>query len=156
MAVILWGKCAINIEAVTGSSVTSRALEVPTPVQNSTSLSTERGEKHEALSEGGGNEAVRFDKGKFTLEFEVRFAKDRIMPLYDVSHDCAIAGEWKITVSDADDTTAPKMIMNSGKGTYEDILDQDDGARRHYYFDSEALPTGDQITWDNIGTPSNG
>ncbi len=154
MAVILWGKCAITIEAVQGSSTTSTALTVPTPVQNSTTLSTERGEKHEALIEGGGNEAVRFDKGKFTLEFEVRFAKDRVMPLSDVSHDGAINGEWKITVADADDNTAPKMTMNSGKGSYEDMLDQDDGARRHYYFDSEALASGDQITWANIGTPS--
>lgn len=151
MAVILWGKPQIEIEAITGSTVTSSALTVPTPVENSTSLTTERGEKHEARIEGGGNEAVRYDKGSHTLEFEVRFAKDRTMPLQDVSHDSVISGEWKVTVSDPNDSTAPKMAINVATGSYEDMLDAADGAKRHYYFDSEIPASGDQITWSNIG-----
>lgn len=154
MAVILWGKPDITIAAATGSSVTSSALTVPTPVEGSTQLSTERGEKHEAKVEGGGNEAVKYDKGSHTLEFEVRFAKDRVMPLQDVSHDGVISGEWKVTVSDPNDNTAPQMAINVATGSYEDLLDSTDGARRHYYFDSEVPASGDQITWTNIGTPS--
>jgi hypothetical protein len=152
MAVILWGKPLITISNLEGAAITSRALTVPTPVINSTQLTTERGEKHEAQIEGGGNEAVRYDRGKHTLEFEVRFAKDRVMPLHDQCQDGIIKGSYKIEVADPDDNTAPKMTMADGVGSYEDILNADDGARRHYYFDSQ-VPTGggDQIAWSNIG-----
>ncbi len=157
MAVILWGKPAITISNQTGATITSSALNVDTPVINTTQLSTERGEKHEAQIEGGGNEAVRYDRGKHTLEFEVRFAKARIMPLQDQCQDGIIKGSYKIEVADPNDNTAPKMTMNDAVGSYEDILNADDGARRHYYFDSQ-VPTGggDQITWSNIGTVSGG
>lgn len=153
MAVILWGKPLITISNLTGAAITSNALTVPTPVIDTTQLSTERGEKHEAQIEGGGNEAVRYDRGKHTLEFEVRFAKDRVMPLQDQCQDGIIKGSYKLEVEDPEDSTAPKMTMADGVGSYEDILNADDGARRHYYFDSQ-VPTGggDQITWSNIGT----
>lgn len=152
MATILWGKPKITMNNVSGS-VSSKALEVPTPVVNTTQLSTTRGDKHTADIEGGGNEAVRYDRGSHTLEFEVRFAAGRVMPLQDQCQDGIISGVYKIEVEDPVDNTAPKMIMHEGTGSYEDILDADDGARRHYYFDSQ-IPDGggEQITWKNIGT----
>lgn len=149
MAVILWGKPAITIAAATGSTVTSTALTVDTPVMDSTQLNTERGEKHEANIEGGGNEAVRYDKGKFTLEFEVRFANDRTLPLSDVSADGNIQGEWKVTVADSvSAASAPQVSLNKCVASYEDMYSADEGARRHYYFES-VVPSDSsaQITW---------
>ena len=153
MAKILWGKPKITISNVEGSGETSKALEVPTPVINSTQLSTERGDKHTADVEGGGNEATRYDRGSHTLEFEIRFAAGRVMPLQDQCKDSTIGGTYKIEVENPEDPTAPKMTIHECTGSYEDLLDAEDGARRHYYFDTQ-IPSdeGEQITWGNIGT----
>ena len=152
MAKILWGKPKITITNVTGSGVTSQALDVPTPVINTTQLTTERGEKHTADVEGGGNEATRYDRGSHTFEFEVRFAAGRVMPLQDQCKDTVIAGTYKIELEDPEDPTAPKMTIHECTGSYEDLLNADDGARRHYYFDTQ-IPAdgGDQISWGNTG-----
>ena len=144
MAVILWGKPTITITAVTG---TSTKLTVPTPVADSTQLSTEAGDKHTADIEGGGFEAIRYDKNSFTLEFSVRFAKDRDMPFEDVSRDGAVDGTYQVVVSSSE-TGAPTMTINEATVRYEDEYSADDGARRHYFMES-IVPTGggDQITW---------
>ena len=146
---ILWGKPLITVTVVDSTGASSR-LTIPTPVADSTTLETERGEKHEAEIEGGGNEAVRFDKGKFTLQFAVRFAKERLMPFSDVSHDGNVSGTYKLVVSDPTDPDAPAMTMNEAIISYEDNLDADDGARRIFYCDS-MVPSngGDQVVWSD-------
>lgn len=143
MAVILWGKPTITITTVTG---TSTKLTVPTPVADSTQLTTETGDKHTADIEGGGYEAVRYDKNSFTLEFSVRFAQGRDMPFEDVSHDGAVTGTYKFVVA-GEDEGSPTMAMNEASVHYEDELTADDGARRHYFCESIIPASGDQITW---------
>lgn len=148
MAVILWGKPTITITAVGGATADQSAnLEVPTPVADSTQLSTETGDEHTADIEGGGYEARRYDKNSFTLEFSVRFAAGRTMPFEDKSHDGNISGTYKFVVASADESTAPTMTINEASVRYEDEYNTDDGARRHYYAESLIPASGDQITW---------
>lgn len=150
MATILWGKPALTITVVSSTNASAN-LTVPTPVEDSTQLSTERGDKHEANIEGGGYEAVRYDKGSFTLEFSVRFATGRTMPFADVSHDGITTGTYKFVVSDPADNTAPKMQMNEAVVSYEDEYSADNGAMRHYFCESIIPESGDQITWVTTG-----
>ena len=150
MAVILWGKPTITITAVTG---TSSNLTVPTPVANSTQLSTETGDKHTADIEGGGYEAIRYDKNSFTLEFAVRFAAGRTMPFEDVSHDGVVSGTYKFAVV-GQDTGSPTMTLNEANVRYEDEYSADDGAARHYYAESIMPASGDQITWTHTAAGS--
>ena len=147
MAIILWGKPTITVTAVGGASADqSTNLDVPTPVADSTQLSTEAGDKHTADIEGGGFEAVRYDKNTYTLEFSVRFAAGRTMPFEDKSHDGVITGTYKFAVK-GEDTGSPTMTMNEASVRYEDEYSADDGARRHYYCESLVQEQGDQITW---------
>lgn len=143
MAVILWGKPTITITTVTG---TSANLTVPTPVADSTQLSTESGDKHTADIEGGGYEAIRYDKNSFTFTFAVRFAKNRTMPFEDVSHDGTVSGTYKFVVT-SEETGAPVMTINEASVRYEDEFSADDGARRVYTCESIMPASGDQITW---------
>jgi len=145
MAVILWGKPTITITTVTG---TSANLTVPTPVADSTQLSTETGDKHTADIEGGGYEAIRYDKNSFVFEFAVRFAQGRTMPFEDVSHDGAVSGTYKFVVT-SEETGAPTMTINEASVRYEDEYSADDGARRHYYAESIVPASGDQIAWSH-------
>lgn len=150
MAIILWGKPTITITAVSG---TSSNLTVPTPVADSTQLSTETGDKHTADIEGGGYEAIRYDKNSFTLEFSVRFAAGRTMPFEDVSHDGNITGTYKFVVT-GQDNGSPTMTINEANVRYEDEYSADDGARRHYYAESIIPTSGDQITWSHTAAGS--
>lgn len=150
MAVILWGKPTITITTVTG---TSANLTVPTPVADSTQLTTETGDKHTADIEGGGYEAVRYDKNSFTFEFSVRFAAGRTMPFEDVSHDGAVTGTYKFVVV-GEDTGSPTMTINEAQVHYEDEMSADNGAMRHYYAESILPASGDQITWTHTAVSS--
>ncbi|MBO4718982.1 MAG: hypothetical protein J5658_03810 [Prevotella sp.] len=143
MAIILWGKPTITITNVSGSSAN---LTVPTPVADSTQLSTESGDKHTADIEGGGYEAIRYDKNSFTFTFAVRFAKNRTMPLEDKSADGVITGTYKIVVT-SEETGAPTMTINEASARYEDEFSADDGARRIYTFESIMPASGNQIAW---------
>ena len=58
MSKIGWGKPRIFIKRIDGSDSTWK--EVPTPVQDSTSLETTKGDKLEAKLEGGMNEDVLY------------------------------------------------------------------------------------------------
>lgn len=148
MAIILWGKPTITATAVGGaSSEQSSNLTIPTPVADSTQLTTEAGDKHTADIEGGGYEAVRYDKNTFTLEFSVRFAAGRTMPFEDKSHDGSVTGTYSFVVT-GQDAGSPTMTMAEANVRYEDEYNADDGARRHYYAES-LVPEdgGDQVTW---------
>jgi len=149
MAVILWGKPTITITAVGGTSAEQSAnLTVPTPVADSTQMSTTAGDKHTADIEGGGFEAVRYDKNTFTLEFSVRFAQGRTMPFEDKSHDGAVTGTYQFVVA-GQDAGSPTMTMAEATVRYEDEYSADEGARRHYFCESIVPATGDQITWSH-------
>ena len=158
MAVILWGKPTITVTAVGGATADKSAnLTVPTPVADSTQLSTETGDKHTADIEGGGYEAVRYDRNTYTLEFSVRFAAGRTMPFEDKSHDGKVTGTYKFEIK-GEDTTSPTMRMKEANVRYEDELTADDGARRHYFCES-IIPEGggDQIVWfHNAGGSTSG
>lgn len=147
MAVILWGKPTITCQAVGGASADQSAnLTIPTPVEGSTALNTETGDKHEALIEGGGNEAVRYDRNKFTFEFSIRFAAGRTMPFEDKSHDGNITGTYSFNIK-GEDTASPTMTIAEASVRYEDEMSLTDGAARHYFAESLVPASGDQITW---------
>lgn len=153
MAVILWGKPTITITRVGTGGVAgtdySANLTVPTPAAGTVQLSTDTGDEHTADLEGGGYEARRFDKNSFVFEFAVRFANGRTMPFEDVSVDGVIKGQYSVKCKGID-SDSPEMTMNLANVRYEDEMDMDDGARRHYYFES-LIPDGGtaQITWSH-------
>ena len=150
MAVILWGKPSITSTSVNPASGagTSTDLTVPTPVAGSTQLSTESGDKHTADIEGGGYEAIRYDRNSFTLTFAVRFAKGRTMPFEDVSADGVVQGTYKFVVT-SEEVGAPVMTLNEATVRYDDEMDADDGARRVYSAESILPASGNQISWNH-------
>ena len=140
MAVILWGKPTITVNGAGSNSGNSSNTTVPTPSAGSVQLTTNQGDEHTADLEGGGYEAKRVDKNSYTFEFSVRFAQGRTMPFEDKSLDGNVTGEYTIAVTGGD-AGSPTMKMNLATVRYEDEMDADDGAKRHYYCDS-LVPNG--------------
>ena len=84
MAVISWGKPNIligpsgELPAANASAATFEML--PTPVEDSTNLTANEGDKTEATIEGGEAEATKFKAATFEFTMNVRMAKNRRLP----------------------------------------------------------------------------
>ena len=109
MSKIGWGKPRIFIKRIDGSGSTWQ--EVPTPVQDSTSLETTKGDKLEAKLEGGMNEDVLYMASAYALSYQVRDAKDKTMPFTD--NDGVVDGEWQCAVQPQDPLVPGVMIHRS-------------------------------------------
>ena len=146
--IISWGKPTITATKLGGSG---SAISIPTPVDGSTQLTSEKGDKMEALIEGGEPEAVKFKRGKYTLEFQVRLGYDttsssmREFPIDGT--DGVVDGEWSVTL-DPEDANAPGFTMPKAVCSYTDNFSSADGIIRTYTFDSLKPDSGNQIQWN--------
>ena len=69
MAVIGWGKPRVFIKDLDASA--PKWEELPTPVEDSTQLTTTKGDKQEAKIEGGENEDVKYGKNTYALALNI-------------------------------------------------------------------------------------
>ena len=142
--IISWGKPqSITATPDTGTGATGGGV-LPTPVEGSSELSTEKGDKMEALIEGGEAEAVKYKASKYTFVCQVRFGKDRTMPIEGT--DGVVPGEWSLALV-PDETGAPGFTIHRCVCSYEDSWTAEDGGIRTYTFESLKPASGNQITW---------
>jgi hypothetical protein len=150
--IISWGIPTIKVTPGDGvDSKYTSAITFPTPVDGSTQLSSEKGDKMEALIEGGEPEAVKYKRGKYTLEFQVRIGKDRLPSASNMidGTDGVVPGEWQVKLEPEDKASgAPGFTMPKAVCSYTDTYSSADGIIRTYTFDSLKPDTGAQIQWD--------
>jgi len=93
MAQLSWGKPKIEFGKLgaDGAAPTKWDKLEYDPVENSTKLTTSKGEKKEAKVEGGENEAVKYSRNTYAFEFEIRAAKGRSKPIEDEDGVCCPA-----------------------------------------------------------------
>lgn len=80
MAVISWGKPKIFLGAKNSLTTANAFTKLDTPVEDSTSLTGQQGDKVEAKIEGGENEAVKIKANTYELKMNVRMAQGRTLP----------------------------------------------------------------------------
>lgn len=141
--IISWGKPTIKVTAIAESGATTPG-DIPTPVEDSSELSTEKGDKKEATIEGGEAEAVKYMASKSTFVFKIRHGKGRTLPIDGV--DGVVKGEFKVELT-PEDASAPGFVMNRAVCSYEDSYTAADGLIRTYTFDSLKPDTGAQVTF---------
>ncbi len=147
--IISWG--IPTIVATPGTGASGSAVTFPTPVDGSTQLSSEKGDKMEALIEGGEAEAVKYKRGKYSLEFQVRIGKGRLPDSSSMidGQDGVVAGEWSVQLTPEDSASgAPGFTMPRSVCSYVDSYTSADGIIRTYTFDSLKPESGNQIVWD--------
>lgn len=153
MAVLSWGKPRIFIKDL--DSEAPKWEELPTPVENSTQLSTTKGTKQEAKVEGGENEDVRYGKNTYALVTNIRAAKGRKRPVSDedgvVMHNYAIALQ-------PEDKEVQGFCMEKTTVSVEDTYTTADGGVWAYTFDAlKASKDKNQVIWGKIiVTPDTG
>lgn len=150
MAVLSWGYVRIIVKKV--GDTAAKYIEFYTPKQDSTELTTTKGNKKEALVEGGAVEAVKYEKNKYSLALTIRLAKDRKKPLPD--SDGIIDGEYEVWLQ-PEDTTAPGMHMASAVASLEDGYTSEDGINLTYTFDATKVTGHDQVEWGTVTVTGN-
>lgn len=146
--IISWGIPTIKVYKYNGATAGSTPITFPTPVEGSTQLSSEKGDKMEARVEGGEAEAIKYKRGKYALTLQIRRGAGRQMPIKGV--DGVVQGEWKVELEpEQKNEGAPGFTIQKAVCSYEDTYTSEDGAIRTYTFESLKSGDGSQIDWDN-------
>ena len=139
MSVLGWGKCRVFIKDIDDADASWK--ELPTPVENSTTLETSKGDKQEAKIEGGENEDVRYAKSTYALNLNIRAAKGRKKPIKD--SDGIIAHNYQVAVQ-PEDPEAVGIMIDKAKPSVADTFSTEEGAVWEYTFDALKPDSGDQ------------
>ena len=152
MANIGWGKPRIFIKDADDTS--SKWIELPTGVENTTTLSTTKGDKVEAKIEGGENEDVRYNRNTYALSLEIRAAKNRQRPIPD--EDGIVAHNYTVVLQPEDAEVAGFKIPYS-RVSIEDGWSSENGGTWIYTFDAlkQDLETK-QLMWGLVSVTGSG
>lgn len=142
-----WGKPRIVVKKKGDTS--SKYIEFPTPVEDTTELSTTKGDKKEAKIEGGENEAVKYLKNTYALAAQIRIGLEdgktvRQKPLAD--SDGVIEGEYELWLQ-PENAAALGMHMEGCTISVEDTYTAADGIILIYTFDAIKVDGHDQVEW---------
>lgn len=131
MAVIGWGKPTLLVKDLDTPNAKWRIL--PTPVENSTTLETTKGDKVEAKIEGGENEDVRYNRNTYALNFSIRAAKGRKKPFAEL--DGIITHNYAVAVQ-PEDPDVPGLYMEKTQMSLADSWTSADGGTYAYTADA--------------------
>jgi len=141
MSVLSWGKPKVEFGALTSNGAAPTTWKVmPEIVQGTAKLTTEKGNKTEAVEEGGGIVDIYTGKNKYTFELEV-FAKksDTAKPIDD--EDGVIIDNFAIRLT-PEDPTNDGFIMDKTNVSFEETWSSADGKRWKYTFTGLKPATG--------------
>ncbi len=147
MAVIGWGKPTIVISKLDNEGNPTSWTEVPTPAEDSTTLTTTKGDKTEAKLEGGANEDVKYGRNTYALAYQIRVAKGKAMP-FDAL-DGVVEGEYAVAVQ-PEDPAVPGIMMKKSVVSAEDTYSAAEGGAIIYTHDALQPNEGSQVEWGVI------
>ena len=145
--IIGWGKPRIIIRKIGSETY----VELYTPVEDSTELTTTKGDKKEAKIEGGENEAVKYSKNTYALAATVRSGSEngvtRKKPVSD--SDGVVEGEYELWLQ-PENPEAPGLHMLRCVISVEDGWTAADGGTWTYTFDAVKEAGHDQVEWGKV------
>lgn len=147
MAVIGWGRPTIVISKLDNKGEPTTWSEVPTPAEDSTSLTTTKGDKTEAKLEGGANEDVKYGRNTYALAYQIRVAKGKTMPF--VALDGVVDGEYAVAVQ-PEDPSVPGIMIKKSVVSAEDTYSTAEGGAIVYTHDALQPNEGSQVEWGVI------
>lgn len=149
MAILSWGKPTIKVTKIVDEG-TGEATQFKTPVENSTQLTTSKGDKTEAKVEGGGIEAVKYKRNTYALEWTIRLAKGEKKPVEDL--DGVISGEYSLELT-PEETGAVGIKIDRCILSVEDAYTSEEGITLKYTADA-MIPTDNtaQVDYTNLGS----
>jgi hypothetical protein len=132
MSTISWGKPTLKAAPVVNGTF-GAIIEFPTPVQDSTQLTPEKGNKLEAPLEGGALADVRYDKNKYSCELELYRIKGSNKPIKD--NDGIVEQEYALFLI-PEDPTNEGFIMRRSSVSVEETWAANIGHKWKYTFEA--------------------
>lgn len=146
MSVLSWGKPRLFYKDLDAAD--SKWKELPTPAEDSTQLSTTKGDKKTATIEGGENEDIKYGKNTYALTLNIRAAKGRKRPISD--NDGVVAHNFAFALQPEDADVQGFCFLKSAVSV-EDTFSASDGGIWAYVFDAlKAASDKNQIYWGKI------
>lgn len=108
MAVLSWGKPKLEIAPSTAGAPGTVFTALPTPKEDTTQLTTTKGDKVEAKEEGGAVVDAKYKASSYELVFDLFVKKGDTRPIADV--DGVISGDYTIRLTPEDDATEGFII----------------------------------------------
>lgn len=145
-----WGKP--RVIAKKKGDTTAKFVEFYYPVQDSSQLTTTKGDKKEAKIEGGENEAVKYNKNTYSFAIQNRIGLEngttvRKKPLAD--SDGVIEGEYELWVQ-PENPNGLGMHMETCIISVEDTFTAEDGIILTYTFEAVKAVGHDQVEWGKV------
>jgi len=145
MAIVSWGKPKIEI-VKWGASDTSCPETgwntVYNPKEDTTDLSTTKGDKKEAYGEGGEIIDVKYKRSKYELTFELYVKKGESQPIPEADIDDGVVNDiYGIRIT-PEDTTLEGIFMPKCSVSVDTLYTAADGKRVKYTFDGLRPATG--------------
>lgn len=152
---LAWGKNRHWLIPLTnGEPDTTKAIELPTPADGTLQLNPTKGDKKEAIIEGGEVEAVKYNKNKYEVVFEIRQGNEdgtpRKKPIED--SDGVIAGEYQY-LCQPENINVEGLKIDRCVVSCEDSLNMSDGGRWKYTVDALKPKNGNTVKWALIEDP---
>ncbi len=133
MAILSWGKPTLEIVKLVDGEIPASPtwVQLDVPVENSTKMNVEKGERKEAKEEGGGIVAVKIGKNKYSLEFELYAKGGATKPILD--DDGVILDNYAIRLT-PENTAMDGFLMENTSVSVEDTWDSENGGKWKYTF----------------------
>ena len=132
MSKLSWGKPTIEIAPITNGTI-GTYIKLPTPVEESTQLTTDEGDRQEARTEGGDLVDVRRGKNSYSCVFELFKTKGATKPIEDI--DGVITQEYSLRLTPADPTN-DGWLMPRASVSIQDTWSANDGYKWQYTFEA--------------------
>lgn len=154
---LAWGHNKHWLEKLTNGEPSGTFIEIPTPVDGTLQLNPTKGDKKEALVEGGDVEAIKYNKNKYNVQFEIRQGNEdgtpRKKPIDDV--DGVIDGEYRY-ICQPENGAVEGIVIDRCVVSCEDSLNMNDGGRWKYTIDAMKPKTGNTVKWRKITISTDG
>ena len=141
-----WGRPLIEVKKL-GQSPEAEWEAFATPVDGTTQLSSEQGEKMEAAIEGGGNEAVKYKKNTYQLTFDVRQVPERTDPIESV--DGVVADEYSVRIT-PENPDALGVLIDRAAVNVQKSFTTSDGLISTYTFEVLEPASGEAVKFQKI------
>lgn len=134
MATLSWGKPTVETVKLINGEIPTEAVWIKFPeIKTGTAkLTTTKGNKVEAIAEGGEIVDVRYEKNKYLFECEIFVQKGLTKPIQD--DDGIISDAYAIRLTPEDETTEGFIIKNTSVACEENWTAAD-GKIWKYTFD---------------------
>lgn len=140
MSVLAWGKPKVEFGLLGASDAAPSTWTELTPiVQDSSKLTTTKGNKREATGEGGEVIDSAYEKNKYSFELEIYFKKGATKPISDT--DGVIAGNYAVRLT-PEDNTIEGFIMDKTVVSVEETWDAKTGKKLKYTFEGITPASG--------------